>query len=461
MEPVKRQKIDEKIDELIKWKEKHPDIPLSRIGSKYIDKYLDNNKDIGEEERKKLVEEYKTMQRYLEYVKHRTSEGKLKPEQLKKLKEASFDKKYGYSKEIEELSLKYRLNSEKIKYILDKYTSMDGFIIAYRDGKLDEKDIKMLGLNLKGALNIDKESTREDMLFFALVGERDVSMSSAYSSEGLNKAIGTLNPREIEIIKKRYGLEDGKPRKYNEIGADYNVTAERIKQIEIKALRKLRHPSRIKNIVLKEDEAKKYIDEVFNSKSNAMFYPDEEYKDIPCDLDYNELKGVVEARIKAEAEREKVKDNNNNDDIEKTEKIEEFDFSIRTFNCLKRAGIHTTADLIGKTEEELKKIRNLGQRGYDEVIEILSKPQYGIALKDGVIVKDDNEEKVKEDKSQEDNQDNKKTYTELEEARQAKAALEAQMRELNAKINEAKELLESYNKALGNNTKENDPDFKD
>ena len=58
----------------------------------------------------------------------------------------------------------------------------------------------------------------------------------------------TLTPREAKVLKLRFGLEDGKSRTLEEVGKEFNVTRERIRQIEAKALRKLRHPSRSKKL---------------------------------------------------------------------------------------------------------------------------------------------------------------------------------------------------------------------
>ena len=64
--------------------------------------------------------------------------------------------------------------------------------------------------------------------------------------EQLLAVLGTLTPRENEVLRKRYGLDDSKPKTLEEVGRDFNVTRERIRQIEAKALRKLRHPNRTK-----------------------------------------------------------------------------------------------------------------------------------------------------------------------------------------------------------------------
>ena len=62
--------------------------------------------------------------------------------------------------------------------------------------------------------------------------------------EGIDTVVCTLSPREEDVLKLRFGLDDGRPKTLEEIGQKYNVTRERIRQIEAKALRKMRHPSR-------------------------------------------------------------------------------------------------------------------------------------------------------------------------------------------------------------------------
>ena len=66
--------------------------------------------------------------------------------------------------------------------------------------------------------------------------------------EQLEEVMNTLTPREAKVLKLRFGLEDGKARTLEEVGKEFDVTRERIRQIEAKALRKLRHPSRSKKL---------------------------------------------------------------------------------------------------------------------------------------------------------------------------------------------------------------------
>ena len=66
--------------------------------------------------------------------------------------------------------------------------------------------------------------------------------------EQLSDVLKTLTPREEKVLRLRFGLEDGRARTLEEVGKEFNVTRERIRQIEAKALRKLRHPSRSKKL---------------------------------------------------------------------------------------------------------------------------------------------------------------------------------------------------------------------
>ena len=72
------------------------------------------------------------------------------------------------------------------------------------------------------------------------------SASFSLLREQIAEILRTLTPREAQVIKLRFGLEDGRPRTLEEVGRQFKITRERIRQIEAKALRKLRHPSRSK-----------------------------------------------------------------------------------------------------------------------------------------------------------------------------------------------------------------------
>ena len=104
---------------------------------------------------------------------------------------------------------------------------------------LAEDDIKMTDyVPLEYAYDLaDEGATPEDVLFVSEI------------KTAVNAALGTLKPREERVLRKRFGI--GLPTDYtlNEIGVEYSVTPERVRQIEGKALRKLRHPSQARNLV--------------------------------------------------------------------------------------------------------------------------------------------------------------------------------------------------------------------
>ena len=74
------------------------------------------------------------------------------------------------------------------------------------------------------------------------------AVASTLLKEQLMDVLNSLTPREAKVLRLRYGLDDGKARTLEEVGKEFNVTRERIRQIEAKALRKLRHPSRSKRL---------------------------------------------------------------------------------------------------------------------------------------------------------------------------------------------------------------------
>jgi RNA polymerase primary sigma factor len=74
------------------------------------------------------------------------------------------------------------------------------------------------------------------------------SASKQFLKDQIGEVLGTLTPREQRVLQLRFGLEDGRSRTLEEVGLEFSVTRERIRQIEAKALRKLRHPSRSRKL---------------------------------------------------------------------------------------------------------------------------------------------------------------------------------------------------------------------
>jgi RNA polymerase primary sigma factor len=106
-----------------------------------------------------------------------------------------------------------------------------------------------LPISLETPIGKEEDSRLGD--FIESDGETpDDQVAKSLLREDLESVLGTLSPRERDVLKLRYGLDDGRMKTLEEIGQIFNVTRERIRQIEAKALRKLRHPNR--NSVLKE-----------------------------------------------------------------------------------------------------------------------------------------------------------------------------------------------------------------
>jgi RNA polymerase primary sigma factor len=89
----------------------------------------------------------------------------------------------------------------------------------------------------------------EDSRLGDFIEDRDAdtpvtSVTQELLREDINEVLSTLTPREQQVLRLRFGLDDGRPRTLEEVGQEFGVTRERIRQIEAKALRKLRHPNR-------------------------------------------------------------------------------------------------------------------------------------------------------------------------------------------------------------------------
>ena len=135
--------------------------------------------------------------------------------------------KLGREPSIEEIASEMGLSVAKVLEI--KRTSQDPISIETPMG--EEDDGKMADI-------IEDETSKSPM----------ESASQSLLREQLLAVIDTLTPREQEVIRQRYGLMDGKQKTLEEVGREFSVTRERIRQIEAKALRKLKHQNRSKKL---------------------------------------------------------------------------------------------------------------------------------------------------------------------------------------------------------------------
>jgi DNA-directed RNA polymerase alpha subunit len=144
----------------------------------------------------------------------------------------------------------------------------------------------------------------------------------------------TLTPREENVLKMRFGLDDGERKSLAQVAERYAVSKERIRQIEAKALRKLRHPSRLEKI-------------------------------IPVRTVRQEIVYICE---KCQAES-----------LEDQTSLENLPLSVRACNCLKNSGIETIAQLLAKSERDLLRMRNFGIVSLNEIKAMLA--DQGLELK--------------------------------------------------------------------------------
>ena len=103
-------------------------------------------------------------------------------------------------------------------------------------------------VSLETPIGEEEDSHLGDFIPDEGASEPSEAASFTLLKEQLMEVLGTLTPREEKVLKLRFGIEDGRTRTLEEVGKEFNVTRERIRQIEAKALRKLRHPSRSKKL---------------------------------------------------------------------------------------------------------------------------------------------------------------------------------------------------------------------
>ena len=101
-------------------------------------------------------------------------------------------------------------------------------------------------ISLNTPLGEDGDSEFGDLIEDSEAVQPGEAVSFILLQEQLHSVLGTLSEREAGVVSMRFGLADGQPKTFDEIGKVYGVTRERIRQIESKAMYKLRHPSRSK-----------------------------------------------------------------------------------------------------------------------------------------------------------------------------------------------------------------------
>ncbi len=136
-----------------------------------------------------------------------------------------WQQKYGRKPTVEEYAKELRLEVDKIRRIME---------------------IRQKPISLDTPIGDDEDSRLEDFIEDQEGTTPDNATMYSLRRKEIDKVLNTLKEREARIIKLRFGLEGGYPRTLEEVGKIFGVTRERVRQIEAKALRKLKHPSRSK-----------------------------------------------------------------------------------------------------------------------------------------------------------------------------------------------------------------------
>ena len=110
------------------------------------------------------------------------------------------------------------------------------------------KKIAQESVSLDTPIGEEEDSSLGDFIEDTKTPEPSSTVSKNLLKEQLDSVLDTLTDREKRILELRFGIEDGRPRTLEEVGKEFGVTRERIRQIEAKALRKLRHPTRSKKL---------------------------------------------------------------------------------------------------------------------------------------------------------------------------------------------------------------------
>lgn len=183
----------------------------------------------------------------------------------------------------------------------------------------------------------------------------------------IDYVLGMLTERESMVIQLRfkYGLT------LTDVAKEYgDVTRERIRQVEAKAIRKLNHPTRKRWLIhgvtgmIESAEVAAASQAVTNELKSTI----NEISKISFNL----------AELVGKKPIETSMDKFNQEQILGLE-IDELDLSVRSYNCLNRAGIKTLGDITNLSSLELLRVRNLGKRSYDEIVKVLE--DRGLCLK--------------------------------------------------------------------------------
>lgn len=293
--------------------------------------------------------EGKKVKAYITHLQTKHNRGKdlLTQEQIENLLDQNL---LHYSpREKEEIAEKYAISIEWIDKMQARIGRMEHFENVMRDTPEKLSDFPLKDRFIwKGK----KDATEEQKLAYVRLVKSAFRLETPnlecliVDSELIDEKIGTLMPREKTVLRKRFGLDTGMGKARGEIGQEFDVTQERIRQIEEKALSKMRHSSR-----------RQEVDE------NMLSYKLRDNMDKK-----KELEEKIESFEAKKDDYEEILREDNINKLGNVKSINDLDLSIRTYNCLYRKGIKTVEELTEFSIEDIEGIRNMGKKSLKELL---------------------------------------------------------------------------------------------
>lgn len=356
-------------DNLLKEFMKYEIIIENKVKSRsdYQDKYnflmsmIDKNEDEKLESQMKNGLSYKKVVYQIQTDYNR---GKLYLEdyQIEDLRSAGF---LEHSKnEKENISKEYKMPYNFVIDILKKYGSKETFIKKYKQGLCNYDFKGKIFCGFRGITISSRDITEYQKLNYSLfvkdiINEKDMSFEYGTNKyiniDEIDNLLAKYKTKEQEIIRMYYGL-DGTSYNFKEIESKFELARGRSGQIRKKILNELSK----QDVNLIVHDTQKDINELNTDKENYE---------------------ILSEKLKrlANFDNTDLSDKNNLEEYLNDITLEDLEFSVRTYNCLKRAGKNSLFDILDYTPSTLIECRNLGKRGYDEIIETLN--GYGVRLK--------------------------------------------------------------------------------
>lgn len=253
----------------------------------------------------------------------------------------------------------------KIGFSKEEIVGADALRLTKRDEILKEKPITDHKYMDRFPYNVILNIFGSSANYIVLECMNDYKKEIEYTTRVYN-ALGTLkDERMIRIILMRVINH----LTYEEMAKVFGVTRERIRQIEAKGYRILRHPSRAKRIL-----------------HGILYYEKKAYEDLQATIAKQEefYKAQI-AELTGDDPSEVPNDQRELDqqyvDSRLQLSIQDLDLSVRSYNCLARADIKTVEDIVCMTEQDLMRVRNLGRKSFEEVVNRIT--DLGLHLADG------------------------------------------------------------------------------